>query len=78
MNEEIIVVSAGTNSNQTKAQEYKVLSNHTRVDRIHSSSHRISELLKIVSDLKPEMITSFTADMNGRTIASFLEYFLSR
>jgi hypothetical protein len=78
MNDEIIIVSVGTNSNQTKAQEYKVLSHHFRDDRIYSGPYRIDELLKIVGDLKPEIITIFTADMHGRIIVSFLEYFLSK
>ena len=78
MNNEIVIVSAGTGSNQTKAQEYMVLSHHFKGDRMHSGSYRIDELLKFVIDLKPELITIFTADMHGRTIVSFLEYFLSR
>ena len=78
MNNEIVIVSAGTDSNQTKPQEYKVLSHHFKDDRMHSGSYRIDELLKFVIDLKPELITIFTADMYGRTIVSFLEYFLSR
>jgi len=78
MNDEITIVLASTNSNQAKAEEYKVLSHHFRGDKIHSGSYRIDELLKIVNDLKPRMITIFTADMHGRTIVSFLEYFLSR
>ena len=78
MNNEIVIVSAGTDSNQTKAQEYMVLSHHFKGDRMHSGSYRIDELLKFVIDLKPELITIFTADMHGRTIVSFLEYFLSR
>ena len=47
MNDEIVIVSAGTNSNQTKAQEYMVLSHHFKGDRMHSGSYRIDELLKI-------------------------------
>jgi len=47
-------------------------------NKIPSGSFRIEELLKFVNELKPEMITIFTADMHGRTIVSFLEYFLSR
>src|SRR6476619_5243347 len=78
MNDEITIVSAGSSSNQTKAQEYMVLSHHFRGNKIHSGSFRIEELLKFVNELKPEMITIFTADMHGRTIVSFLEYFLSR
>ena len=78
MNDEIIIVSAGTDSNQTNAQEYKVMSNHFRDDRIQSGSYRIDELLKIVNNLKPEIITIFTVDMHGRTIVAFLEYFLSK
>jgi len=78
MNDEIIIVSAGTNSNQTNAQEYKVLSHHFRDDRIQSGSYRIDELLKVVTYLKPEIITIFTANMHGRTIVAFLEYFLSK
>jgi hypothetical protein len=78
MNDEITIVSASPSSNQTKAQEYMVLSHHFRGNKIHSGSFRIEELLKFVNELKPEMITIFTADMHGRTIVSFLEYFLSR
>ncbi len=78
MNNEIVIVSAGTDLNQTKAQEYKVLNHHFKDDRMYSGSYRIDELLKFVIDLKPELITIFTADMHGRTIVSFLEYFLSR
>ena len=78
MNDEITIVSASPSSNQTKAQEYKVLSHHFRGNNIHSGSFKIEELLKFVNELKPEMITIFTADMHGRTIVSFLEYFLSR
>lgn len=77
MNDEIIIVSASPDSNPTKPQEYKVLSHQFR-DDAHSSSYRIDEVLKIVSDLKPEMITIFAADMHGRTIVSFIEYFLSK
>lgn len=78
MNDEIIIVSAGPYSNPTKPQEFKVLSHQFRDDNVHSSSYRIDELLKFVSDLKPEMITIFAADMHGRTIVSFIEYFLSK
>lgn len=78
MNDEITIVSASTKSNQAKAEEYKALSHHFRSDKIHSGSYRMDELLKIVNDLKPRMITIFTADMHGRTIVSILEYFLSR
>ena len=78
MNDEITIVSASPSSNQTKAQEYMVLSHHFRGNNIHSGSFKIEELLKFVNELKPEMITIFTADMHGRTIVSFLEYFLSR
>lgn len=78
MNDEITIVSAGLSSNQTKVQEYMVLSHHFRGNKIHSGSFRIEELLKFINELKPEMITIFTADMHGRTIVSFLEYFLSR
>ena len=78
MNDEITIVSAGLSSNQTKAQEYMVLSHHFRGNKIHSGSFRIEELLKFINELKPEMITIFTADTHGRTIVSFLEYFLSR
>ena len=78
MNDGITTVSAAPSSNQTKAQEYMVLSHHFRGNNIHSGSFKIEELLKFVNELKPEMITIFTADMHGRTIVSFLEYFLSR
>lgn len=78
MNDEITIVSAGNNSNPTKAQEYKVLSHHLRSDKIYSGSYRIDELLKFVNDLKPEMITIFTADMHAKIIVLFLEYFLSK
>lgn len=78
MNDEITIVSAGNNSNPTKAQEYKILSYHLRGDKIHSGSYRMDELLKFVNDLKPEMITIFTADMHARIIVLFLEYFLSK
>jgi hypothetical protein len=72
MNDEITIVSASPSSNQTKAQEYMVLSHHFRGNNIHSGSFKIEELLKFVNELKPEMITIFTADMHGRTIFSFL------
>ena len=78
MNDGITIVSAAPSSNQTKAQEYMVLSHHFRGNNIHSGSFKIEELLKFVNELKPEMIIIFTADMHGRTIVSFLEYFLSR
>ena len=78
MNNEIIIVSAGTDSDQLEAQEYKVLNHQFKGDITHSGLYRIDELLKFVTDLKPELITIFTADMHGRTIVSFLEYFLSR
>jgi len=78
MNDEITIVSASTFSNQAKAEEYKVLSHHFRGDKIHSGSYHMDELLKIVNDLKPRMITIISADMHGRTIVSSLEYFLSR
>ena len=54
------------------------MSHHFSGDVTHSASYQIDELLTIVNDLKPEMITIFTAGMHGRTIVSFLEYFLSR
>ncbi|TVP41980.1 hypothetical protein [Candidatus Nitrosocosmicus arcticus] len=73
MDDEITIVSASTNSNQAKVEEYMVLSHHFRGDKIHSGSYHIDDLLKIVNDLKPRMITIFTADMHGSTIVSILE-----
>jgi hypothetical protein len=78
MDGEITIVSASPYSNQTKNQEYRVLSHHPASNKIQSVSYRIDELLKFVNELKPEIITIFTADMHGRTIVAFLEYFLSR
>jgi hypothetical protein len=78
MNDEITIVSADPNSNKTQVKEYRVLSHHFKGNKIHSGSFRIDELLKFVNELEPEMITIFTADMHGKTIVSFLEYFLSR
>lgn len=54
MNDIITIVSAGLSSNQTKAQEYMVLSHHFRGNKIHSGSFRIEELLKFINELKPE------------------------
>ena len=54
MNDGITIVSAAPSSNQTKAQEYMVLSHHFRGNKIHSGSFRIEELLKFINELKPE------------------------
>ena len=75
---EITIVSAGPNSDQSKNQEYMVLGYHYKNNKIQSDSYRIDELLKFINELKPEVITIFTAHMHGRTIVTFLEYFLSR
>jgi len=75
---EITIVSAGLNSDQGKNQEYVVLDYYSKNNKIQSDSYRIDELLKFINELKPEVITIFTAHMHGRTIVTFLEYFLSK
>jgi len=74
MDGEITIVSAGPTSNQ----KYRVLSHHSSSNKIQSGSFGIDELLRFINELKPEIITIFTADMHARTIVTFLEYFLSR
>ncbi len=78
MNDEINIISANTNSNQADAEKYQVLSHQYRCEKIHSTSFSLDELLKIINELRPKIIIIFTADMHGRAIVSFLEYFLSR
>lgn len=78
MNDEITIISESTNSNQGGTEKYLVLSHHYRWEKINSRSYCIGELLKIVNELRPEVITIFTANMHGRTVVSFLENFLSR
>ena len=78
MNDEITIISANTNSNQGDAEKYQVLSHQYRCEKIHSTSFCIDELLKIINELRPNNIIIFTADMHGKAVVSFLEYFLSR
>jgi recombinational DNA repair protein RecR len=78
MNDEITIISESTNPNQGDTEKYLVLSNHYRWEKINLKSYCIDELLKIVNELRPEIIMIFTADMHGRAVVSFLEYFLSR
>ena len=78
MNDEITIISASTNSNQGGTEKYQVLGHHHMCEKINSKSYRIDELLKIINELRPEIIIIFTADMHGRAVVSFLEYNLSR
>lgn len=78
MNDEITIISESTNSNQGDTEKYLVLSHHHRWEKINSKSYCMDELLKIVNELRPEIIIIFTGDMHGRAVVSFLEYFLSR
>ena len=78
MNDEITIISESTNSNQGDTEKYLVWRHHYRWEKINSKSYCIDELLKIVNELRPEIIIIFTADMHGRAVVSFLEYFLSR
>ena len=78
MNDVITVISASTNSNQGSTEKYQILSHQDVCEKIRSKSYHMDELLKIINELRPEIIIIFTADMHGRTVVSFLEYFLSR
>lgn len=75
---EITIITAAPNSDQSKNQEYMVLDYHSKNNKMQSDSYRIDELLKFINEVRPEAITIFTAHMHGRTIVTFLEYFLSR
>jgi hypothetical protein len=78
MNEEITIFSARTSSNHGDTERYQVLNRNFKYEKRYSKPYRIDELLKIINELRPETIIIFTADMHGRTVVSFLEYFLSR
>ena len=78
MNREIVIVSAGTGSNQTKAQEYMVLSHHFKGDRMQSGSYRIDRIIKVRYRPKTRIDNNFSSRYAWKDNCFILEYFLSR